>query len=266
VDARPGPPPPSVCVAFGADAPVRLPGGQGSTYAAGDVVLKPVFDEREGVWLAAVLAALPEPDDLRIIRPVAATSGRWVVDGWSAWRRLPGTGQTGRWQETLEVSRRFHAAVARVPWSDAIASGHAWAIGDRFAWGEGGVELPRSLRAVASRLAEARRDLDLPSQLVHGDLLSNVLFDDGAPPAVIDVSPRWRPARYADAIVVADAIAWADAPADAIDALSDDDGRQLLIRAVLFRLGAAAVLGADQPGRLEAECAAYEKVASALHG
>jgi hypothetical protein len=76
--------------------------------------------------------------------------------------------------------------------------------------------------------------------LIHGDLLNNVLFDDDLPPAVIDVSPFWRPARYADAIIIVDAIGWYGARRSAIEALHDPAGVQLLIRATLFRLGSAA--------------------------
>ena len=73
--------------------------------------------------------------------------------------------------------------------------------------------------------------LALPHQLVHGDLLGNVLYDDSLPPAVIDVSPAWRPARYADAIVVIDALGWSDASPDVLEPLADDEGLQLLVRA-----------------------------------
>jgi hypothetical protein len=100
--------------------------------------------------------------------------------------------------------------------------------------------------------------------LVHGDLLHNVMFDDDLPPAVIDVSPYWRPARYADAIIIADAIGWSGAPVDAIEPLSDPEGIQLLIRATLFRLGSAVVLCEHDPPRLNAELGAYEQIASAL--
>jgi hypothetical protein len=75
-------PPARVCAAWNAPAPEKIVGGQGSTYLCGDVVLKPVLDEREATWLAGVLASLPTTDDLRVIRPVRAASGDWVVDGW----------------------------------------------------------------------------------------------------------------------------------------------------------------------------------------
>lgn len=53
-----------------------------------------------------------------------------------------------------------------------------------------------------------------PVQLVHGDLTSNVLLDQSRAPGIIDVSPYWRPAQYAEGIVVADALAWHEARPD----------------------------------------------------
>jgi uncharacterized protein (TIGR02569 family) len=258
------PPPPSVWDAWGVERPVRLSGGQGYAFVTRELVLKPVLDAREAEWLAGVLAALPDMDDLRIIRPVAARSGEWVVDGWAAWERLDGVVRNGAWREVLEVSQRFHAAVATVARSDAIGRDHPWAIGDRYAWHEQDLELPPHFRDVVDRLENAWRDIALPEQLMHGDLLHNVLSDDHLPPAVIDVSPYWRPARYADAIVIADAIGWSGAPVEAIDPLSDPEGIQLLIRATLFRLASAVVLCEDDAPRLNAELAAYEQIASAL--
>ena len=73
-------------------------------------------------------------------------------------------------------------------------------------------------------------------QLVHGDLGGNVLLHDSLPPAVIDVSPYWRPTGYADAIVVADAVAWEGAGDDLVERLLRRQGEQLLLRAVLFRV------------------------------
>ncbi len=35
--------------------------------------------------------------------------------------------------------------------------------------------------------------MQAPPQLVHGDLTGNLLFHTSLPPAVIDLSPYWRP-------------------------------------------------------------------------
>ncbi len=244
--------------------PEPLAGGQGVAYGDEHAVLKPAFDVAQAEWLAGVLDALPEADDLRVIRPVRSTSGAWVVDGWVAWERLAGTPRAGAIRDTLAVSSRFHDLVSAVPYSDALDTENPWAVGHRVAWDGETVALPDGMAPVVERLQSWTAPLVLPDQLVHGDLLHNVLFDDVLPPAVIDVSPAWRPARYADAIVVIDAIGWDGASPDVLGPLTDDDGLQLLVRAVLFRLASAVVLCDDDPARLDGEHEVYARLADTL--
>jgi uncharacterized protein (TIGR02569 family) len=198
---------------------------------AGGLVLKPASDLASAVWLAEVLDGV-SADDVRIIRPVRSGSETWVVDGWSAWQWLEGEHRSDAWDEILEVSARFHRSVSDVRWSPALVASHRWALADRVAWGEAVADIPEP---VAPLLA-LRRPVELPCQLVHGDLGGNVLFSDRLPAAVIDVSPYWRPAGYADAIVVADAVAWSGAGLDLVERLLSQQGEQLLLRAVLCRV------------------------------
>src|SRR5258708_24837722 len=98
------------------------------------------------------------------------------------------------------------------------------------------------------RLTAALRPVPAPSQLIHGDLSGNVLFHDQLPPAIIDFSPYWRPAAYASAIVVADALVWEGADARILDAVSHiDDFGQYLIRALIFRAVTDWILAKDAP-------------------
>jgi uncharacterized protein (TIGR02569 family) len=253
-----------VLAAWGIELVQPLPGGQGDTFTSGDLVLKPALDEREAAWLADVLDALPRRHDLRVIRPVRATDGRWVVEGWVAFGHLAGAPRPGDWRAALDVSDRFHDLVAQVPWSPALDREHAWAVADAFAWGERDIALPPRCSGVVERLCSAREPVDEPSQLVHGDLCNNILFHDDLSPAVIDISPFWRPRRYADAIAIVDAIAWFGAGGDALEPFADRVGRQLLVRAVVFRLASAAVLMAGDDQRLASEVAAHEPVLRAL--
>ena len=241
-----------------------MSGGQGTTFCAGPVVLKPVRDRAEAEWLASVLDELPASPGLRIIQPRRSNDGRWVVDGWSAWAHLEGSERAGAWREVLQVSDAFHAAVAAVPWSPAIATDHPWAVGAAFAWGELDLDVPPRFQPPLDAFLARRKPLELPSQLIHSDLCNNVLFHDELAPAVIDISPQWRPKPFADAIVVVDAVGWFGAEPDAIAALGDDTGEQLAIRAALFRLGSAVVLFEGSEERLAGEVAAYERILDAL--
>ncbi len=218
-----------VTQAFGLTGrPRALAGGTGRSVRVGDVVLKPVDDPAEAIWLAELQHDL-HSDNVRTPRPRHSKDGRWIVDGWTASSYLPGSEQRDRWAETIAAGRHLHSALADVPRPDLVdARIHRWAVADRLAWGVTDSDL-------AERLTAMREPLDLPSQLVHCDLSGNVLFHDGEPPAVIDLSLYRRPVPYAEAIVAVDAFLWYEAGPGVLDLIEHPDARQLLIRAALFR-------------------------------
>jgi hypothetical protein len=160
-----------------------------------------------------------------------------VVDGWMASAFCAGSHQPGRWLDIVAVADRLHAALARVPRPafDRVRD-DPWANADRVAWGEASVT--RFLQAPhVARLSGLLAPVDHPSQAIHGDLTGNVLFADPLPPAVIDFAVYWRPAAYARAIVVADALAWEGAtPDDLAPATSGEGFGQFLARALLARI------------------------------
>jgi uncharacterized protein (TIGR02569 family) len=264
--------PAHVLVAFGVDgADVdALEGGQGSSVRAGGLVLKPYADEAETAWFAGLASRIPR-DGFRLPAPVAAHDGRWTVDGWAAVEHVEGLAEPeGRWAEVVAAGRAFHAAVAAEPEPVHLAARtHRWAVADRVAWGEAAVEVGPASRPLLDRLERLRRPVHLPSQLVHGDLSGNVLLADGLPPAVIDVSPYWRPAAYADAVVTVDALLWWEEPESLVDELAppslDHLARtQLLLRATVFRLVAL-----DEAHRLDdpdvpPQMALYDRVVTLL--
>ena len=143
-----------------------------------------------------------------------------------------------------------------------------WAVADRVAWGELPPELPPGFspdlpqRADAdgrplARLVAATRPVSEPGQLIHGDLTGNVLFDSSVPPAIIDLSPYWRPAGYASAIVFADAMVWEGADARVLDAAGRvEDFGQYLLRALIFRLVTDSLIISDSPSDVAARSAA----------
>ena len=209
------PPPAGVLQAFGADGPPEaLPGGQGTSWVAGHLVFK-LDPGTCHDCLGMMLAAL-EPEDVRIAKPVPSRRGSWRHEGWIATQWVEGAepkhAATTEWLDIIEAGRAFHRAVAhlsRPPCLDERQD--PWAAADRAAWGERPLQLHSAFTAVAPRLQEALEPLGC-SQLVHGDLAGNVLFAPELPPAVIDLSPYWRPPAYADGVVLADALCWHDAP------------------------------------------------------
>jgi len=228
------PPPANVLAAFGVSArPEPLSGGQATAWRAGDVVLKPLDMSIDALrWQAEVLGSVA-CDGFRVAPPLRTREGELVVDGWTAWPLLEGT-HAPRWPDIVAVGERFHQALAGVERPAPVLDARTddWARADRIAWGEqpagGFARVPEVAYLLAARTA-----VSAPTQLIHGDLSGNVLFADGMPPAVIDLSPYWRPAQYASAIVAVDAVLWYGAEVGLLSVIAD---AQLLVRALLFRL------------------------------
>lgn len=233
-------PPERVLAAFGARGPAsRLAGGQGTTWACpahpAALVLKPTDDPEESAWLAELTQSLPR-DGFRVAEPVRAADGSWVVDGWTAQRRVEGTPGIGdRWELALATARAFSSALAHAPYAPLLARRtHRWARADRVAWQEEAPSVAPQLAPLVRQLLAGLRPLALPAQLVHADLAGNLLLAEGLPPAVIDLSLYWRPARWAEAQLVVDGLLWYGAPVALLD--GDEEWRQLVLRSCAFRL------------------------------
>ena len=244
-------PDPGVLAAFGARAnAVPLPGGEGTAWRAGQVVLKPAGDPRVARWTAGLYRDLTGRRDpgFRVPAPLRAATGDWVAAGWVAWQWLPGepaswAGVSPFWPRLIAASQAFHAALAGRPAPPWLGrDGSPWTAGDQVAWGERDPEsvlaaAPWALAGQLRRLLAALRPVCLPSQLIHGDLGGNVLFAGASPPAVIDFSPYWRPAGLALAVAAVDALMWGGASPAALDELAGEpELDQLLARALVYRL------------------------------
>lgn len=216
--------------------PIALEGGEGRSWRAGDLVMKPAPAGSEWAWLGEHLPTVRE-DGFRLALPTPSRDDRWVVDGWCAQTWVAGSHPSEpRWLDVLGVGERLHSAMRHLPRPPFVDERtHAYSIGDRVAWGEMDSPVRHGFLA---RLVALRRDIEAPPQAIHGDLTENVLFAHDAAPAVIDLAVYWRPAGYAGAVVVGDAIRWANAdPAPLFDATSHVGAfAQLFVRAAIFRL------------------------------
>ncbi|MCI9888837.1 hypothetical protein JT358_10245 [Micrococcales bacterium 31B] len=237
----------AVLAAFGVPAGVEahpLEGGQGNSWRAGPLVLKPVAELREGAWRAELFKGLDSGPDLRIPRPARARvdgAEAWHHDGWEAWGWLAGRPNERRLRDVLAAGESLHSRLRGVaPPEFLYCAAHPWARADRIAWGESRHDCLVADEFIAG-LAAARRDVTLEPQLVHGDLLGNVLFHEVHAPAVIDFSPYYRPTAYAAAIACVDAVCWHRHPAADLGGLAPAGldaatWGQMLVRALLFRL------------------------------
>ncbi|MDB5044106.1 MAG: hypothetical protein JWQ08_156 [Deinococcus sp.] len=211
-------------------------GGQATVWRVGEAVLKPdTHSVEELEWQARVLGQVNRPE-VRVSRLLRAHTGAVLAEGWSAWAYLAGRHEPGRWTEIVRVGQHFHETLMAVPRPAFLdARTDPWAAADRMAWGE--LPLDNFLAAPhIRRLAQQLRPVRAPPQLIHGDLTGNVLFSEPDAPAVIDFSPYWRPAGFALAIVVADALVWEGADEGLLEAVREvPDFPQLFLRALMFR-------------------------------
>jgi uncharacterized protein (TIGR02569 family) len=229
--------------------PLRIAGVPG--WRCGDVLLRPVADHVRTAWASGVLDTL-RVDGVRIARPIRSSDGRWVVAGHSACQFVEGVPRP-RYDELIEASLRLHAATASVQRPRLLDDrDDMMSRADAMAWGDRVIQLDAGAGgALFDELAPFREELDLPAQVVHGDLFGTVLFADGQPPAVLDLVPFWRPVEYAAAVIVVDALAWGGGEGELVSDWSHLDGwPQVLLRALLFRIALHAQHPASSPESL----------------
>lgn len=229
-----------------------VPGGRGHGVRAGDLVLSPGRDSALQAALSPILARLavdldtrPRRDrrDLRIAMPVPARDGAWVVDGWAATRFEPGTRQLTDLAATRAVGAVLHAELARVvtDWPPAHRPPeHRWAEAERVAFGEAplpdGVLDPDGEQLLRELTGGADDERLGPDQLVHGDLAGNVLLDPEGAPVVIDMTPYWRPALWAEATMVLDSVRWFAADPGVMEDWATGAAGRAMARSAAFRL------------------------------
>ncbi|KAJ6440552.1 dihydroxyacetone kinase [Purpureocillium lavendulum] len=234
-------------VGAGANGNKELPPDPGAWGAMvvvqGDVVLKPSDNNTESQWVGEALCrltdSLPGNANYRVSKPIP------LVDDATK-------DPVDRFSEILQTSQGFHHDIKGITLDKPAFignRGNRWDAADLVTWNE------RQLTDIASvseemlayfeePLEELRQMIkplpsDLPLQLIHGDLTGNVLFDANGrtPPGIIDMTCYWRPAAYAEAIVVADGLAWHAEGRDLVELYGVDEVRiQLLVRALYWRV------------------------------
>jgi uncharacterized protein (TIGR02569 family) len=252
----------AVLEAFGVKDPLRpLPGGRGLCFEAGGIVLRPYDDEAESEWVGSFILLLGTSRSTtiyRLPRPVRSNAGApsFVHQGWTASTFLTGrTPSPVPWRQMIQVCRQFHADIRAldVPKPAFLATrSNRFHEADLVTWDEKSLshvgkvnkEIFAVIEPTLNQMEQLKRPIpdDTPVQIIHGDLTGNMLFDDSAdatsylPPGIIDMTVYWRPADYAEAIIVADGLICHGQGGGLLDLFDVDEVRlQLLVRALYWR-------------------------------
>ncbi|MCX6744381.1 MAG: phosphotransferase [Candidatus Parcubacteria bacterium] len=232
-------PPQEVLQAFNLKGvPILLNGGQGTSYLVANVVLKPTDDVIEAGWLATINNSL-KSDKFRVPKPIQASDGNWVFNGWTANSFLKGKHIPGNYSGVIQASKDFHKVLANIPKPEFFDERNdVWAVADRIAWGELPIPDFKLTNEPLRKIFKFIRKNELPNQLIHGDMgTGNVLFDEKLAPAVIDLSLYYRPADFAIAVMMIDALVYEGADKSILKLGKDlKDFDQLLLRALARRI------------------------------
>lgn len=196
-----------------------------------EVVVSAAADPARAAWSAKVRESI-KVDDVRLARPIRASDGRYVAGGWHVDTLVEGTPQA-RHDEAISAANRLHEATVHLERPRIEQS--VFHTAERAAYD--GDPTALSPRPIVADLLALRRPSKVPAQLVHGDLYGNVLFSGSAAPGLTDITPFWRPAAWAAAVLAVDALAYGGAD-DGLLARWESlpDWYQMTLRAVLFRM------------------------------
>ena len=196
-----------VAEAFGVNSEISLlPGGVDlKTFRSGNTVLRYLGNNNQeaGNWNAELFNQIKE-DGFRVAKPIKAADGLWIVNGWVAEQFLEGRhASIDDLPLIINAVNKFHKALVGIPFPDYRKHEHTmWDRADEWTWGEVPEDIDPRLREIISGLLKLKKPVHLPDQLIHGDLnLNNILIADNQPPAIIDLTPYWRPAEFAQAVM-----------------------------------------------------------------
>ncbi len=200
----------SIARAFGSQVkPALLQTGQKTTYHSGKIILKPADDTQSTTWSAKIFNKLPNNKHVRFPRPIKSTDGKWIHDGYIACTFLEGKHVKGKYHEKLDASIAFHQLLKNIKKPSFLGTPKSsWSTADLVAWDKIKFKYDTEFMELYKQIKPHLKSLNLPSQLIHGDLSGNFLVHPKLPPAIIDFSPAWAPNGFAEGIMLADAITW----------------------------------------------------------
>jgi hypothetical protein len=222
----------------------EISGGRGSTISIGEYILKPLdTTSEEANWVMDLYEAINkvcENESFEIARPKRNRSGNWISNGWICFYKSKGKEDRAQLLEKLEISNELHKLLENYPKPDFLdLRNNRSSIADNIAWQSSDAQISyKPLKEVFNKLQTISPKINLPSQIIHGDLGGNILFSESSKPVVIDFSPYFRPKAFANAIMVVDDLVWGSKDFKLLEELRviDPDTFNLLPKAELKRL------------------------------
>ncbi|KAH6880698.1 phosphotransferase family protein [Thelonectria olida] len=222
-------PPSDVLQAFGVTTePVPIDEGRGLCFRAGGTVLKPSDDDEVAEGIARLTESLIalQPTEYRLSKPIKPRDhDGFVYKQWTAWTFLEGEAvPVGNFDKILKACRALNrdlATLHKEPPDFLRRITNRWTEADLVTWHRKDLGRVRNVHGKVLYWIRSQLDAltmmmrfsnhEFTEQLIHGDLTGNVLFDEHNPvPGIIDLTLYWRPAEYAEAIVIADGLIWHD--------------------------------------------------------
>lgn len=235
----------------------------------GTLAFAKVAHPTRAAWSAKIREKL-RAQDVRIIRPVRATDGRFINAGWRCSTFVDG--ELGRRvDETIAAALRLDDALQEVEKPKSLGDYDAtdpffvadWCSG-RIDAAQAG-ELQRWLRAqhvildpsvprqrlaldLTRRLLKMWQPIDAPQQVTHADMFGTTIFSGTNMPAVTDIVCTLRPHGYTAALTAVDALVMECVDEAVIGRFSHvEHWKQLLIRAALYRVMVHALVAHSTP-------------------
>ena len=244
----------------------KLPGGEGRSFKSGDYVLKPIEEIELQEWSCEVISQL-SPSTFRLSKPLLSTSGTFVYKGWSASVYEEGSHMKGNWQQKVEVGQEFHTLLNRLDRTEPPKSENPHTHSHDVVRGKKRLptHLHPEIRNHVQTLLGYLRDIPCTHGLIHADLCGNILFSANQPPLIIDFSPAIAPIEYGQAIIVADAIPWENAPLELLEVFPDTTfSKQMMLRAICFRVIVKALIFPMNSEQFLKDCAPFNPLIEKL--
>lgn len=185
--------------------PVPLPGGEGRTFRAGNMVLKHISQDARDYteWISKLYSQIKE-NGFRVPKPILTKNKERITPrGWTAWTYISGNHNFRKQvPQSIKAIRAFHRELKQVSQPSFLTNDTPYTRADHYAWATAPKKVRRAVKREVDRLYALRTPLDkVKNQLIHGDLNpDNILFSPTHPPAIIDLAPYWRPVDFALAV------------------------------------------------------------------